>query len=54
MNFSINNNFCDRDEATSIIHFCIENGEAFSYNPNEVWDCKRIYDNSFKKKIIKP
>ena len=52
MDFSINNNFCDRDEATSIIHFCIENGESFSYNPNEVWDCKRIYDDSFKEKII--
>ena len=52
MNYTINNNFCDRDEATSIINFCIKNGESFSYNPTEVWDCRRIYDEEFKKNII--
>jgi hypothetical protein len=52
MNYTINNNFCDRDEATSIIHFCIEKGEVFSYNKNEVWDCRRIYDVEFKQTII--
>jgi hypothetical protein len=52
MNYTINNNFCNRDEATSIIHFCIEHGDVFSYNPNEVWDCRRIYDEEFKKNII--
>ena len=52
MNYNINNNFCDRDEATSIIDFCIENGEVFSYNSNELWDCRRIHDSEFKNNII--
>ena len=52
MNYSINNNFCDRNEANEIIQFCIKNGEQFSYNPSESWDCKRIYDEEFKTQII--
>lgn len=52
MNYSINNNFCDRNQANEIIQFCIKNGETFSYNPNESWDCKRIYDDTFKLNII--
>lgn len=52
MNFSLNNGFCDKSEAESIIKFCIENGEQFSYNPYETWDCKRIYNDDFRKKII--
>jgi Rps23 Pro-64 3,4-dihydroxylase Tpa1-like proline 4-hydroxylase len=52
MNYTINNNFCNRTEANSIIDFCISYGEPFSYNPNQNWDCRRIYDAEFKKKII--
>jgi Rps23 Pro-64 3,4-dihydroxylase Tpa1-like proline 4-hydroxylase len=52
MNYTINNNFCDKTEANSIIDFCIKYGEPFSYQPNEVWDCRRIYDESFKTKIL--
>lgn len=52
MNYRINNNFCDKDEAKDIIHYCIENGKSFSYNPNEIWDCKRIYHEDFKQKIL--
>jgi hypothetical protein len=52
MNYAINNNFCDGDNAKQIIDFCIEFGEPFSYNPTEHWDCRRIYDSEFKNKII--
>jgi Rps23 Pro-64 3,4-dihydroxylase Tpa1-like proline 4-hydroxylase len=52
MNYSINNNFCDRKKANEIIQFCIKNGEQFSYNPSESWDCKRIYDDGFRTEII--
>ena len=52
MNYSINNNFCDKKEADEIIEFCIKNGEPFSYNPNESWDCRRIYDDNFREKIF--
>ncbi len=52
MNYNINKNFCNKEEADSIVKFCLENGEQFSYNPSEFWDCKRIYDISFNEKII--
>jgi hypothetical protein len=52
MNYTVNNNFCTKNEATEIINFCLKYGEIFSYNPTENWDCKRIYDESFKQKII--
>lgn len=52
MQYSINNNFCNRDEAKNIIDFCLKNGEPFSYNPTESWDCRRIYDDEFRIKII--
>ena len=52
MNYSVNKNFCNREEAKEIVDFCIEFGEPFSYNPTEQWDCRRIYDPEFKKKII--
>lgn len=52
MNYSVNKNFCNREEAKEIINFCIEFGEPFSYNPTEQWDCRRVYDSEFKKKII--
>lgn len=52
MNYTINNNFCNRETANDIINFCIKFGEPFSYNPTEQWDCRRIYDSDFKKRII--
>lgn len=52
MNHNINYNFCDRKVAKEIVDFCIKYGEKFSYNPTEHWDCRRIFDNEFKKKII--
>ena len=51
MNFSINK-FFEKDECNSIIEFSITNGVPFSYNPKEVWDCRRIYNDEFKEKII--
>ena len=53
MDYSINQNFCNKEEAKDIIEFCLKNGEQFSYKPTESWDCKRIYDDNFKEKIIK-
>jgi Rps23 Pro-64 3,4-dihydroxylase Tpa1-like proline 4-hydroxylase len=50
--YSINSGFCDKNESKSIIDFCLEYGEPFSYNPSESWDCRRIYDDSFKQEII--
>ena len=52
MNYTINNNFCDRELAKELIDFCLQFGEPFSYNPTEQWDCRRMYDSNFKKKII--
>lgn len=52
MNYSINNNFCDREDAKEIINFCLEFGEPFLYNPTEQWDCRRVYNSEFKKKIM--
>ena len=51
-NHSINNNVFTQPECIDIIDFCIKNGEPFSYHPTEVWDCRRIYDDQFKKIII--
>lgn len=53
MNYSINKNICDESEAKDIIDFCLKFGEPFSYNPTESWDCRRVYDEEFKDKIIK-
>ena len=52
MNYTINNNFCDKEEAKNIVDFCLEFGEPFSYKPTESWDCRRMYHSEFKKKII--
>ncbi len=52
MNYSVNKNLCNREDAKEIINFCLEFGEPFSYNPTEQWDCRRVYDSEFKKKII--
>jgi hypothetical protein len=51
MEFSINN-FFSKEECKSIIEITDEIGVKFSYNPNEVWDCKRIYDDKFKENIV--
>lgn len=52
MNYSVNSGFCDKVEAENIIDFCVKYGEPFSYKPTESWDCRRIYNEDFKKKII--
>jgi len=52
MNYTLNNKFCDSVEAKNIIDFCLQYGEPFSYKPTESWDCRRIYDEEFKNKII--
>ena len=51
MKFSINK-FFDKKECDRIIEFAELNGTPFSYNDNEVWDCRRIYDEPFKKYIL--
>jgi len=51
MEFSINN-FFSKEECKSIIEIADEIGVKFSYNLNEVWDCKRIYDDKFKENIL--
>jgi predicted 2-oxoglutarate/Fe(II)-dependent dioxygenase YbiX len=52
MDYSINEKFCNSDSAKNIIDFCIKHGEVFSYHPDEIWDCRRIYDKEFKTEII--
>jgi len=52
INHSINNNVFTQAECLNIINFCIQHGEPFSYGPNELWDCRRIYNEEFKEKII--
>ena len=52
MNYNINNDFCNRETAKDIIDFCLEFGEPFSYKPTEKWDCRRMYDEEFKKRMI--
>ena len=51
MDFSINK-FFEKEECNSILEYVDSVGVLFSYNPNETWDCKRIYDESFKNYII--
>jgi len=52
MNYTINNNVFTQTECNDIINFCIQYGEPFSYKPTESWDCRRIYDDKFKTKIL--
>ncbi len=52
MNYTINNNFCSRETANDIIDCCLKFGEPFSYNPTEQWDCRRMHNSDFKKRII--
>lgn len=44
--------YFNKEECDYIIEFCTNNGQQFSYNPNEVWDCKRVYDEKFKSFIL--
>ena len=53
MNYSINKNICNEFESKDIIDFCLKFGEPFSYKPTESWDCRRIYDEEFKERIVK-
>ena len=51
MEFSTNK-FFEKEECNSIVEYVDKIGIPFSYNPNETWDCKRIYDESFKNDIL--
>jgi len=51
MEFS-KNKFFKKEECNSILEYIDSVGVQFSYNPNETWDCKRIYDESFKNNIL--
>lgn len=46
------NTFLTKDECDYIIDFCMQNGEPFSYNSKESWDCRRVYDEDFKKYVL--
>ena len=52
MDYTIKKYF-DSNECSDIINYCMDNGEVFSYNPNENWDCRRIYIKEFKERILK-
>ena len=51
MEFKINK-FFEEEECESIIKYVDDIGIQFAYNPLETWDCKRIYDEEFKQKIV--
>lgn len=51
MNYSVNTYFTP-EECSEIVQYCMENGEIFFYDPNENWDCRRIYTDTFKEKIL--
>lgn len=51
MEFSINK-FFNKEECNSILEYVDSIGVPFSYDPKETWDCKRIYDESFKTNIL--
>lgn len=44
--------YFNKEECGYIIDFCKTNGEQFSYNPTDVWDCKRVYDEKFKSFVL--
>lgn len=52
MDFSINQ-FFNRSECNEVIEFCEKIGTPFSYDLNESWDCRRVYDQDFKEFIVK-
>jgi hypothetical protein len=52
VNYSINT-FFTKEECDTIIEFALKNGTQFNYDESDGgWDCKRIYDTSFKNNII--
>jgi len=53
MKYSVNK-FFDKDECDYLIDFSMQNGEVFSYYKHELnsWDCRRIYDENFKNRVI--
>lgn len=51
MEFAINN-FFEKSECSEMIEFMDLNGTPFSYFPKETWDCKRLYNDEFKEKIL--
>ena len=52
MKYSVSN-FFSEDECSYFIKKSLEVGIPFKYNPNEHWDCRRIYDEELKLKIYK-
>jgi len=46
------NAYFDEKECKRIIDFCTTNGEFFNYDSNEVWDCRRVYDENFKEYVL--
>jgi hypothetical protein len=44
--------FFTNEECTEILEHCMKNGEIFFYDPKENWDCRRMYDESFKENIF--
>lgn len=51
INYSITN-FFNKVECDYLIDTAKLIGIPFKYNPEENWDCRRIYDESFKNKIL--
>jgi len=51
MDYSINKYFTPT-ECSDILNYCMQIGEIFNYNPNENWDCRRIYVDEFKETIL--
>lgn len=45
------NKFFNREECQYYIDESMKLGVPFKYDPKEHWDCRRIYDESFKEKI---
>ena len=50
MNYTVNNFFND-DNCSYFLKKALEIGVPFNYNPNENWDCRRIYDEELKLKV---
>jgi predicted 2-oxoglutarate/Fe(II)-dependent dioxygenase YbiX len=51
MDYSVNTYFTN-EECLWILDYCMNNGEIFFYDPKETWDCRRVYDESFKKDVL--
>lgn len=44
--------FFDKEECLSILDICDTKGIPFSYMSNSDWDCKRVYDDELKQRIL--